>query len=183
MGAYIVLAVVVVLILWIIAGYNGLIKLRNQSEEAFSTMDVYLKKRSDLVPNLVETVKGYAAHESGTLEKVTAARNMAMGAATPEDKLKAENGLTETLKSLFAVAENYPALKANENFLGLQKQLSGLEDDIANSRKYYNGVIRMYNTATEVFPKNLISRMFHFVKKPMFEVESPTDRENVKVRF
>jgi len=176
-------AVLLILIIFFISSYNGFVKLRNKVEEAFSTMDVYLKKRHDLVPNLVETVKGYAKHEAGTLEKVTAARNVAAGAATPEEQLKAEGQLTATLKTLFAVAENYPDLKANQNFMALQGQLTSLEGDIANSRKYYNGTVRQYNTATEVFPKNIVAGMFHFTRKPMFEVEDARERQNVKVEF
>ena len=178
----IIAAVVVIMILWVIASYNGFIKRRNKIDEAFATMDVYMKKRRDLVPNLVETVKGYAAHESGTLEQVIAARNMAASATATEDKIKAENQLTSTLKSLFAVSENYPDLKANQNFMALQSQLTSLEDDIANSRKYYNAVVRDYNTAIQVFPRNIISGIGHFEKKPMFEA-SDTDRQNVEVKF
>lgn len=146
-------------------------------------MDVYLKKRYDLIPNLVETVKGYATHEKDTLEKVIAARNMAQGAATIEDKIAGENMLQGTLKTLFAVAEGYPDLKANTNFLDLQNQLKQLEDDIANSRKYYNAVVKQFNTKCEMFPSNIIASIFHFERKPMFEVESAEERQNVQVKF
>ena len=180
----IVIAVtVVILILWFIGAYNGFVKLKNKVEEAFATMDVYLKKRFDLIPNLVETVKGYAAHEATTLQNVVEARNMTQQAKTTEEKLANENALTGALKTLFAVAENYPDLKANQNFLDLQNQLKGIEDDIANSRKFYNANVREYNTKTEVFPSNIIAGMFHFERKPMFEVDAEEERQNVNVQF
>ena len=175
--------IVAILVIFVISSYNGFIKLKNKCEEAFSTMDVYLKKRYDLIPNLVETVKGYATHEKDTLEKVIAARNMAQGAATIEDKIAGENMLQGTLKTLFAVAEGYPDLKANTNFLDLQNQLKQLEDDIANSRKYYNAVVKQFNTKCEMFPSNIIASIFHFERKPMFEVESAEERQNVQVKF
>lgn len=182
--AIIVIAVVAgVVLLWVIGAYNGFVRLRNMVEEAFSTMDVYLKKRYDLIPNLVETVKGYAAHEAGTLEKVVQARNFAAGASTMEDKIKGENMLQGTLKSLFAIAEAYPDLKANTNFMDLQAQLQRIEDEIANSRKYYNGVVKEFNTKTEVFPSNLIAGIFNFKRKPLFEVSDETERQAVKVQF
>ena len=182
--ALIVIAVVVVLlILWIIGMYNGFVRLKNRIEEAFSTMDVYMKKRYDLIPNLVETVKGYASHEKSTLDAVVSARNMAADAKTAEEKLKNENILTGTLRSLFAVAEAYPDLKANANFLDLQNNLKNLEDEIANSRKYYNAVVKEFNTKTETFPSNLIAGAFHFERRPMFEVAEAAERQNVKVQF
>lgn len=179
----IVLALIVIGVIWVISAYNGFVRLRNMVEEAFSTMDVYLKKRYDLIPNLVETVKGYAAHEAGTLEKVVQARNMAAGAKTIEDKIQGENMLQGTLKSLFAIAEAYPELKANTNFLDLQSQLQRIEEDIANSRKYYNAVVKEYNIKTESFPSNIIAGMFNFTRKPMFEVNDEAEREAVKVKF
>ena len=179
----IVVAVVVVIVIAIIGMYNGFIKLKNNCDEAFATMDVYLKKRYDLIPNLVETVKGYAAHEKETLEKVIAARNMAAGAGTIEEKVAGENMLQGTLKSLFAVAEGYPDLKANTNFMDLQNQLKSVEEDIANSRKYYNAVIKQFNTKCEMFPSNIIASIFKFEKRPMFEVDAPEERQNVKVSF
>lgn len=178
----VILGIVLIIILWAIGAYNGLIKLRNMIEEAFATMDVYLKKRYDLVPNLVETVKGYAKHEKDTLENVIAARNMAAGAKTVEDKINAENTLTGTLRTLFAVAESYPDLKANVNFLDLQQQLSSIESEIASSRKYYNAVVKEYNIKRETFPSSIIAGMYHFEKKPMFEA-AEEDRQNVKVQF
>ncbi len=179
----VILIILVVLVIWAISVYNGLVRANNNCEEAFSTMDVYMKKRYDLIPNLVETVKGYAKHESQTLEKVVAARNMAAGANSVEDKAKAEAQLGGTLKSLFAVAESYPDLKANTNFIDLQNQLKKVEEDIANSRKYYNGVVKAFNNKIQVFPSNLIAGMFHFEKKTMFEVADVVERENVKVEF
>ena len=179
----IAIGIMVVLIIIFVVMYNGFIRLKNNCDEAFATMDVYLKKRYDLIPNLVETVKGYAAHEKETLERVVAARNMAQGASTPEEKAAGESMLQGTLKSLFAVAESYPDLKANQNFMDLQGQLKAVEEDIANSRKYYNAVVKQFNTKCEVFPSNLIAGIFHFEKKPMFEVEAQEERQNVKVSF
>ena len=179
----IAIGIIVVLIIIFVVMYNCFIRLKNNCDEAFATMDVYLKKRYDLIPNLVETVKGYAAHEKETLERVVAARNMAQGASTPEEKAAGESMLQGTLKSLFAVAESYPDLKANQNFMDLQGQLKAVEEDIANSRKYYNAVVKQFNTKCEVFPSNLIAGIFHFEKKPMFEVEAQEERQNVKVSF
>ena len=179
----IAIGIIVVLIIIFVVMYNGFIRLKNNCDEAFATMDVYLKKRYDLIPNLVETVKGYAAHEKETLERVVAARNMAQGASTPEEKAAGESMLQGTLKSLFAVAESYPDLKANQNFMDLQGQLKAVEEDIVNSRKYYNAVVKQFNTKCEVFPSNLIAGIFHFEKKPMFEVEAQEERQNVKVSF
>lgn len=180
----IIIAVVVIGIgLFVIGAYNGLVKLRNLVEEAFSTMDVYLKKRYDLIPNLVETVKGYAAHEAGTLEKVVQARNMAASAGSIEDRIQGENMLTGALRSLFALAEAYPDLKANANFMDLQAQLQKVEEDIANSRKYYNATVREYNTRTEVFPYNIIAGLFKFTRKALFEVAEEAERQRVEVKF
>ena len=180
---YLLLAVVVVLALWAMGVYNSLITIRNKVEEAFSTMDVYLVKRYDLIPNLVETVKGYAKHESGTLEAVIAARNAAQSSGTIEDKIANENVLTGTLSKLFALTEAYPDLKANTGFLDLQAQLKSLEEDVANARKYYNGAVRQYNTQIQVFPTNILAGMFKFTKKPLFEVEEESQRKAVKVQF
>ena len=180
---WIIIAIIIVLAIAFVGMYNSFIKLKNSCEEAFSTMDVYMKKRFDLIPNLVETVKGYASHEKETLEKVMAARNGVQSAATVEEKMAQENVLTGTLKSLFAVAEAYPDLKANTNFLDLQDQLKSVEEDIANSRKYYNAVVKQFNTKCEMFPSNIIASMFHFERKPMFEVDSAEERKNVEVKF
>lgn len=177
------LLVVVVVAFWVFSTYNGFISLKNKCEEAFSTMDVYLTKRYDMIPNLVETVKGYASHERETLENVIMARNMAVNAKTVEDKIAAEQGLAGTLGRLFALGEAYPDLKANANFLDLQSQLQLMEAEIANSRKYYNGVVKMFNIKTEQFPSNIIANMFGFVRRPLFEVTEAAQRENVKVQF
>ncbi len=182
MTGWIILAVVVLIVLWFIASYNGLVRLRNMVREAFSTMDVYMKKRYDLIPNLVETVKGYAAHEAGTLEKVIAARNAAANAKSIESRIEGESALTGTLKSLFALAEAYPELKANTNFLDLQKQLQVVETDIASSRKYYNAVVRDYNIKTEVFPSTIVASLFGFRQERLFEINEE-ERGNVKVQF
>ncbi len=179
----VILALIVILGIWAVSAYNGFIRLRNMVEEAFATMDVYLKKRYDLIPNLVETVKGYAAHEKNTLEKVVQARNMAADAKTIEGRIQGENMLQGTLRSLFAIAEAYPDLKANQNFLDLQSQLQRIEDEIANSRKYYNAVVKEFNTKTESFPSNIIAGIFRFTRKTMFEVTDETQREAVKVQF
>lgn len=179
----IIFLIVTVVAVWLIVSYNGFVKMRNKTEEAFSTMDVSLKKRYDLIPNYVETVKGYAKHESETLQGVVEARNMAMTASTPEERIQKENILTGSLRSLFAVAENYPDLKANANFAELQRELSDIEDEIAGARRYYNGVVNKFNTKTEVFPSNLVAAMFGFKRKPLYEVNDAAERENVKVSF
>ena len=175
--------IVLIIVIWLITGYNGFIKAKNNVEESYATMDVYLKKRYDLIPNLVETVKGYAKHESETFQKVTEARNIAVSATSVEDKVKGENMLTGALKSLFAVLEAYPDLKANQNFMDLQSQLKQVELDIANARKYYNAVVKIFNNKCQMFPSNIIGNMFHFEPKEMFEVENTEERENVKVDF
>ena len=179
---YILICLVVIILIWFISAYNVLVRYRNMAREAFSTMDVYMKKRYDLIPNLVETVKGYAKHESGTLEKVIKARNSAASATTVEGRAESENALTGTLKSLFALAEAYPDLKANTNFVDLQKQLQSVEADIANSRKYYNAVVRDYNIKIESFPSSIVASMFAFRREQMFEINE-AERENVKVQF
>lgn len=180
---YILIALVVLTLLWFIATYNSLIRLRNQTDEAWSDIDVQLKRRYDLIPNLVETVKGYATHERELFEKVTAARAAAMGAQNMADKTKTENMLSETLKSLFAVAENYPNLKANENFAKLQDELSDTENKIQASRRFYNGNVRDFNTKLQSFPVNLIAGMFNFKAKEFFELEQEAAKEPVKVSF
>jgi LemA protein len=178
----IVLVIAVVLVLWGIAVYNGLIRLKNRVDEAWSDIDVQLKRRYDLIPNLVNTVKGYAAHEKEVFEKVTEARSKAMGAENAADKAEAENALSGTLKSLFALAENYPDLKANQNFLELQRELTDTEDKIQASRRFYNGNVRDFNTKIEVFPNNIFAKMLNFVKREFFEAEG-TEKENIKVEF
>ena len=181
---WILLGVLAVIAVWVLGTYNSLIVSRTSVEEGFSTMDVYLKKRYDLVPNVVNTVKGYAKHESETLEKVITARNLAMSAsAGSAEQAKNENALSGTLKSLFALSENYPDLKANENFLQLQNQLNTLEVDIANSRKYYNGVVKEYNIKIQTVPTNIIANFFKFTKKEMFTVDEAAERKNISVQF
>lgn len=167
---------------WLIGVYNGLIALRNKTDEAWSDIDVQTKRRYDLIPNLVETVKGYAAHESGTFEKVVQARSAAMNAANPHDKAVAENMLTDTLKSLFALSENYPELKANVNFLDLQKTLTDIEEKIQASRRFYNGMVRDFNTKIQVFPNNLVAGMLSFTAREFFEAEEAA-KQNVQVKF
>lgn len=174
---------IVGIIVWVIKTYNAFIQLRNNADEAFSTMDVYLKKRYDLIPNFVETVKGYAKHENKTLEDVMNARYNAMNSATVEQRIDNENILQGALKSLFAVSENYPNLKADQNFIDLQNTLKSLEEEIANSRKYYNGTVKIYNVKRESFPSNIIAKIFKFVKKPLYEVDNAEERKNVKVQF
>ena len=181
--AAVVVILIIAIVAWIISTYNAFERLRNNVEEGFSTMDVYMKKRYDLIPNLVETVKGYAKHEEETLSKVIQARNMAMNSATAEEQMKNDNILTGTLKSLFAVSEAYPQLQANQNFMDLQNQLKTLEAEIANSRKYYNGVVKVYENKREVFPSNLIAKWFKFQEKPFYEVDNEEERKNVKVQF
>ncbi len=183
MTGFIVFGVVLVLTgLFLVVNYNGFIKLRNTVEEAFSTMDVYLKKRYDLIPNLIETVKGYAKHESETLERVIEARSKAMNAQTFDERQQSENALTGTLKSLFALSEGYPELKADRQFLDLQNQLQKVEEDIAQSRKYYNAVVKSMNTKVESFPSNLVAAIFGFKKSEFFTIQE-VERENVRVSF
>ena len=177
------IALVVLALLWIVGAYNGLVRLRNQLENAWAQIDVQLKRRHDLIPNLVETVKGYAKHESGTFEKVTQARNMAINAKTVGDRAEAENVLTGALKSLFAVAEAYPDLNANQNFLALQEELTSTENKISFSRQFYNDSVMTYNTHIQVFPTNLIANMFNFGHRDFFEVKAEEEREAPKVQF
>jgi len=157
---------------WVAALFNGLIRLRNTSNNAWSDVEVHLKKRHDLVPNLVETVKGYARHEKETLERVVLARNQAVSATSTAAKSTAENALTQSLRGLFALAEAYPDLKANEGFLSLQRDLSRIEDDIANARRYYNAVVRDFNTKQEVFPANLLAGVLGFETRSFFQAEA-----------
>ncbi len=179
----VILVIVVAIVWWVIAVYNKLIRLRNNVDESYSTMDVYMKKRYDLVPNLVETVKGYAKHENETLEDVMKARYSCMNASTTEEKLKGENELTNTLGRLFMLTENYPDLKANQNFTQLQNELSTLETEIANSRKYYNGCVKIFNNKIEVFPSNIIAKRFKFTKRDLFEIEDKEERKAPQVKF
>ncbi|MFA6515334.1 MAG: LemA family protein [Candidatus Paceibacterota bacterium] len=181
---YIVLAVVVALILFLIFKYNGFVTLRIRTQEAWADIDVQLKRRYDLIPNLVSTVKGYATHESTAFEKVSEARSRAMQAGTPTEKGEAENILSGTLKSLFAISEAYPELKANTNFLQLQSELSDTENKIQASRRFYNGNVRDLNTAINMFPGNLIAKMFNFAKMDFFQLEEGSaEKEPVAVKF
>lgn len=167
----------------LITAYNALVVRRNRTEEAWADIEVQLKRRYDLIPNLVETVKGYVAHERNVLERVTVARTQAMGAKTLGDHSTAENALTNTLKTLFAVAENYPELKANANFLDLQRELADSENKIQAARRFYNSNIRDYNTLVQSFPTNMIAQYFRFSAKEFFELAEETAREPVKVSF
>jgi LemA protein len=179
---YIILIIVALIAVILISMYNSLIVLRNRVKEAWSDIDVQLKRRYDLIPNLVETVKGYAGHESETFEKVTQARNMAMAATDPEKKGEAENILSGTLKSLFAVAESYPELKASQNFMKLQEELSDTENKIQAARRFYNGNVLEFNNKVEVFPNNIFASMLGFVKEKFFEI-AEVEKANVKVDF
>ena len=180
----IVLVVVVLVVIFVIATYNGLVKSRVRVDESFSDINVQLKRRYDLIPNLVNAVKGYAAHESGVFEKVTAARTAAMGATGIAQKAEAENQLAGTLKSLFAVAEAYPDLKANQNFLDLQNELTDTEDKIQASRRFYNGNVRDYNMKLQVFPTNVFAGMLGFTHRDFFGVDNQAEIEQpVNVQF
>jgi len=170
-------------ILWLIIVYNGLIKLKNRAKEAWADIDVQLKRRYNLIPNLVETVKGYAAHERELFEKVTEARTKAMGAQNVKERAQAENMLTNTLKTLFAVSENYPELKASQNFLELQRELRDTEDKIQAARRFYNSNVRDLNIRVESFPSNIIAQIFSFKTMELFELVEPEARETPKVKF
>lgn len=180
---WILIAFAVLLVLFIIRIYNRLVTLRNRVDEAEADIDVQLKRRYDLIPNLLETVKGYAAHEKEVFEKVTQARTAAMSATSMVEKSGTENMLTGALKTLFAVAENYPELKANQNFLALQEELTDTENKVSAARRFYNGLVRDFNIAIEVFPTNLMARSLGFTKQEMFEIEEAVEREAVKVEF
>ena len=179
----IILAFAVILVLWLILTYNRFITLRNRVKEAWADIDVQLKRRYDLIPNLVETVKGYASHERELLEKVTQARTQAMGAQTIKERGDAENALSQTLKSLFAVSENYPQLKASENFLELQRELTDTEDKIQASRRFYNGNVRDFNTMLQSFPQNVVAGIFNFKAAEFFEIAEAAQKEPVSVKF
>jgi LemA protein len=167
---WIVLGVIVVIVIWAISVYNGLVAMRQRTNQAFADIDVQLKQRHDLIPNLVETVKGYAAHERGTLEAVIQARNAAMAAPGVEQKVAAENMLTGALRQLFALSENYPNLKANENFRQLQSDLSDIENKLAASRRFFNNAVQEYNTGMQQFPASLFAGIFGFSQRPFFDV-------------
>lgn len=180
---WIVLGVVVVFVLYAIFAYNRLVSLREQVRAGWAQIDVLLKRRHDLIPNLVETVKGYAAHEKQTLENVIAARNAAASAHTPGQASQAEGALSGALRQLFAVAEAYPDLKANSNFMELQRELANTENQIGGQRQQYNSTVQIYNTSLLSFPTNLIAGPFGFTPQPFFEIEEPAQRETPQVRF
>ncbi len=180
---YIIVGLIVLVLLWLIMTYNGLIQKKNQVHEGWSDIDVQLKRRYDLIPNLVQAVKGYMGHEEGVLTKVTEARNMAMKADSAGAKSDAENALSGTLKTLFAVAEQYPDLKASTNFAQLQDELSDTENKIQAARRFYNGQVRDFNTAIQVFPTSLFASMFQMKSFDFFGLANETERENVKVQF
>jgi LemA protein len=180
---WIVLGVIVLFVVVVVGMYNGLVRLKVQCDNAWSDIDVQLKRRYDLIPNLVETVKGYAAHEKGTLEGVVAARNQAMTADGPAAKAQAEGMLTSALRQVFALAEAYPQLRAVESFTQLQATLNQIEDSVQNARRYYNAVVRDFNTKIAVFPSNIIANMFNFKTREFFEISAPAERETPKVSF
>lgn len=182
MGWIILIAVVVLLVVYFIATYNGLVNLRNMVKDQWAQIDVLLKRRADLIPNLVETVKGYAAHEKETLDAVITARNKAVSAKTPEAEMKADGELTGALSRLFALTESYPDLKANTNFIDLQNNLKESEDKIAYARQFYNDAVLKYKNKLEMFPSNIVASMFGFKPEPFFEV-AEADKEVPQVKF
>ncbi len=180
---WIILAIIVIAILWVISAFNGLVTLKNRTKEALSDIDVQTKRRYDLIPNLMETVKGYATHEKEVFENVTAARANAMNAQGSAQKEQAENALSGTLKSLFAVAENYPDLKASANFMALQNELTDTEDKIQASRRFYNANVRDLNIKIESFPANLIAKSFGFTEMELFQTTNDAEKQPVAVKF
>ncbi len=182
-GLWIILIILAVVAVFVVGIYNGLVQLRNRCDNSWAQVDVQLRRRYDLIPNLVETVKGYAQHEKETFQKVTEARAQALNAGTVQDQGQAENMLTGALKSLFAISENYPELKANQNFMMLQEELAGTESKIAYARQFYNDTTMKFNTKQQVFPSNIIANMFNFQEKEYFEIEEPEAKEPVKVKF
>lgn len=179
----IMLGIALLTLIWIVSTYNQFIRLSNMFKEAWSGIDVQLKRRCDLIPNLIETVKGYSKHESSVFEQVTKARAQSINAQGIEEKSQAELGLSQALKTLFAVAESYPELKANENFLALQKELASIEDEIQLSRRYYNGTVRNYMILLTKFPSNFIAQIAHFEQQPYFELANESERKNPEVKF
>lgn len=180
--AAVLVLLIIIIVIAIINTYNALVSMKNTVEEAWSTIDVQLKKRYDLIPNLVETVKGYASHERETLEKVIAARNSAMG-ASGEARFEAESVLSDALRPIFMLQESYPDLKANTNFMDLQNQLKSLENEIASARRYYNGTVKAFNTKIELFPSNIVASWMRLTKRQYFEIENDDHREPAQVRF
>lgn len=180
---WLLLIVLIVLVLFVISVYNNLVTLKQRVKNAFSQMDVQLQRRFDLIPNLVETVKGYIAHESETLTKIAELRTAWSNAKTVDEKAKLDNQLSNSLKTIMAVSESYPDLKANQNFTNLQGELSETEDKISYSRQFYNDTVTKYNTKLELFPSNIIAGMFNFTAETLFEVDNKDARKNVKVNF
>jgi LemA protein len=183
MIGWIVLGLLVLLFLWVALTYNKLVRLQIRAEEAWRAIDTLLRKRADLIPNLVETVKGYAGHEREIFEKVAEARAASLGAKNPREQAEADNALRETLKTLFAVVENYPNLKANENFIALQRSLEGIEEELARSRRYYNAVVRDLNSAIKVFPQNLVAQLFRIQGRDFYMLPDEALAEPPKVSF
>ncbi len=179
---YIIIAIIALIIIYVLVQYNSFVKLNNMVKEAFATMDVYLKKRWDLIPNLVEVVKGYAEHESSVIEKVVKLRNLSYDKMSVTDKIDTNQQLATGLSNIMVIAENYPNLKASQNFSDLSNQLSKIEDEIANSRKYYNAIVRNLNTKIEMFPSNIIAKIFNFKIAKMFEADT-NEKDNVKVEI
>jgi len=182
MWIYVIIAIVVLILIYFGVTYNSFVKLNNTVKEAFSTMDVYLKKRWDLIPNIVETVKGYAKHEKSTLKEIIELRNSTYDNMSANEKVDVNNKLSQVINKLMAIAEAYPDLKANENFKDLSQQLTKVEDDIANSRKYYNGAVRIFNDKVQMIPSNIVAGMLGFKEQKMFEA-SESERENVQVKL
>lgn len=179
----VLLIIIIAIAVWYIKTHNAFVILDSQTDEAFSTIDVYLKKRFDLIPNIVETVKGYAKHESETFIKVTEARSKAVSASTPQEKAEADKEMTQAIRNFNMVMEAYPELKANANFMDLQHQLKSIEGELSQARKYYNATVRVFNVKLGSFPSSIVGRKMRLTKKPFFEVSSPEERENVKVQF
>ena len=182
MWLWIILAVIILIIIYAFILYNNFISLDNKVKEAFSTMDVYLKKRGDLIPNLVETVKGYAKYEEETLTRVTKLRNNVYNEMTNDEKIINNEELSSDVSKIMALKEAYPELKANENFIDLSNKLTKIEDDIANARKYYNGTVRIYNNKVQMFPNNIFAKIFNYKTKRMFEA-SLEDKQNIKINL
>ena len=183
MWIYIIIAIIVLIVIYALALYNSFVKLNNKVKEAFSTMDVYLKKRWDLIPNIVETVKGYAKHEKDTLKEVVELRNSTYDKMSDEEKIKTNEQLSSGINKIMALAEAYPDLKANQNFISLQQELANTENKISYSRQFYNDIVTTYNTKIQVFPSNIVAGMFNFTQETLFEVDNPEARKNVKVDF
>lgn len=179
---YLIIGVIALLVIYVLVTYNVFVKMKNRVDESFSTMDVYLKKRWALIPNIVETVKGYAKHEKSTLSEVIKLRNGAYDNMSSDEKIKANQQLSKGITKIMALAEQYPDLKANENFKDLSTQLTKIEDEIANSRKYYNGTVREFNDKVQMFPSNIVAKIFGYKAKIMFEANEE-ERKNVKVSF